>query len=182
MQMQAQSDEKSYRISLFGIDILSAFYLHIAAIVVFTSGASYYLNAEIAGLVFLGGFIAIAIGPALYSGLPTAFERKRKVLYTCGGYYIHVIFQPWNPLKIVSTFFFYMLIYEDAIEIRALFNSYLIPLNRLKGPPMKKWHHLGQGFTIEVDLPDVPPQMKLYLLNPDRAIAQIIQICNMRDP
>jgi len=67
---------------------------------------------------------------------------------------------------------FNLLLYEDGVEIRTFFTSFFIPYDRIS-KAKRRWSHMGSGFSIECDLPDVPNRMDLHFAQPDKPFEAI---------
>jgi hypothetical protein len=96
-------------------------------------------------------FIVVFFAPVLYNLKKSIFEKTRKVLKTRIGGGSIGLFQGTAP-------FFKMLIYDDAIEVKVFFHSYLIPYDRMEEAP----HTVGtlfRGLIIRSDLPGVPAKI-----------------------
>jgi hypothetical protein len=99
-------------------------------------------------------FIALFLGPIMYNRRTSPFEKSRKIIksYTGGGAigFFHA-----------TTPFFRLLLYEDAIEIRVFFHSFLIPYDKMEKAPELRQKVFG-GISITSDLPGVPFYIMFY--------------------
>ena len=93
-------------------------------------------------------FISVFLSPILYNYRKSIFENDRKPLKKITGGGSISLFSGTVP-------FFRLLIYDDGLEIRVMFNSFFIPYTKMSEPP----HRVGsltKGLAIKSDLPGVP--------------------------
>ena len=98
--------------------------------------------------VFFPTFILIFFGPVVYNYFPSRFQRERSIVasYTGGGSIL--LFHGSWP-------FFRLMVYEDGVEVRAMFHRFFIPYDKMGDIP-DKVGFFSRGVLIKSELPGVP--------------------------
>jgi hypothetical protein len=144
ISLQAQT----YKDALFPFGIGGTFVLLVAGLLVAVFAAKKYVGEPIESVIFVAGFVLIFFGPVVYNRLPSPFENNRKVITSrTGGGSAGLLYGSW-PL-------FRLIIYEDGLEVRAMFHRFFIPYDQMEDVPQKVGF-FSRGILIKSDLPDVP--------------------------
>ena len=158
---------KIYWWSPLGVKIQIAFPLAIGTAMLLCVSVDKFVGNSQAGILFLLCFFALFIGPGIYAGVPTPFQESRRIIAKFGGYTCILLFGRWNPFFLFGTGVFNLLLYEDGVEIRTFFTSFFVPYDEIS-KVKRRWSHMGSGFSIECNLPDVPNRIDLHLAHPDK--------------
>ncbi len=103
---------------------------------------------EILSLIFPLILLFIILSPVVFNYFPSAFqERRRLVSAFTGSGSILLSVSPWPCFR--------LLIYEDAVEIRIMFQRYLIPYEKM-ADLQEKIGFWSRGILFRADLPGVP--------------------------
>jgi len=113
-----------------------------------------YAGPEYAPLAFIPLIIITFIAPILYNYLSSPFQKERKVINSFTGGGSISLFNASPP-------FFRLLLYEDGLEIRVMFQCYFIPYDKLDDLD-QKIGFFSSGFLIKSDLPEVPSRIRYY--------------------
>jgi hypothetical protein len=103
-------------------------------------------------VVFPGMFLFLFIGPAVFNFLPSPFSAERTLVASFTGGGSIYLFSGSVP-------FFRLLVYDDALEVRVMFQRYLVPYDKMEAPP-EKIGFFTSGVLIKSDLPDVPSNIR----------------------
>lgn len=123
-----------------------------------------------AGGIILVFVLLMFVGPIIYNSIPSSFQRKRHViaLYRGGG----------SACLLNATWpFFRVIVYEDGIEIRFVYQRYFIPYDKLGDLP-DKIRFFNNSVLIKSDLPDVPSEIMFSGFGMNKFLKQVNEMKN----
>jgi hypothetical protein len=103
-------------------------------------------------VVFPGLFLFLFIGPAIFNYLPSPFQAGKPLIASFTGGGSIYLFSGSVP-------FFRLMVYDNALEVRVMFNRYLVPYDKMEDPP-EKIGFFTSGLLIKSDLPGVPSNIR----------------------
>jgi hypothetical protein len=96
-------------------------------------------------------FAFFFLGPSLFNFRTSPFQKNRRLITAfTGGGSIFLFNGSWP--------FFRLLVYEDALEVRIMFQRYLIPYAEMGDFPSRA--DFFSGLCIQSNLPDVPSRIR----------------------
>jgi hypothetical protein len=140
--------EIKYKDALFPFGILGTFASLIGIFLLIIFLVQKYFGPGAMVYVFLPGFLFIFLGPMLYNYVPSPFQKERGLVASCTGSGSIFLFSGTWP-------FFRLLVYDDGVEVRAMFHRYFIPYDKMGDIP-DKIGFFSRGLLIKSDLPGVP--------------------------
>lgn len=161
---------QTYRHSPFPFGAFFPFIIFILLVLIVCMSAVILagLNDIDIGLVLIPTVLAVFAAPVIYNRFTSHFERNRKVVASFTGGVSILIFSASPP-------FSRLLVYEDGIEIRVLFQCFFIPYDRMADLDQKP-SFFFPGFVIKSDLPDVPTRIRyagVFGGNIDKVLAAV---------
>jgi hypothetical protein len=139
-----------YKDSPSPFGVFGTFSILIAVPLVILMIALKYIGPQAMPFVFFPMFLLIFIGPAWYNRVQSPFELERGrnlvASYTGGGS-IFLFNGSWP--------FFRLLVYQDGVEIRAMFQRHFIPYDKMDDIP-DKVGFFSRGILFKSNLPDIP--------------------------
>lgn len=146
---------ESYSHSPLPFGLLTTFILLIAGTVLTAMLMQKLAGPEATTAVIIPMFLIIFVGSPAFNYVASPFEEKRRVIssYTGGGS-INMFNGTWP--------FFRVLLYEDGLEVRVMFQRYFIPYDKMENPP-EKVGFFSHGLLIASNLPNVPSTIRLHM-------------------
>lgn len=134
--------------------IFGTLFLLIAILLCIIMIALKYMGPQAMSFIFFPMFLLAFIGPALYNRAQSPFEIERGrtfiASYTGGGS-IFLFGGSWP--------FFRLLVYQDGVEIRVMFQRYFIPYDKMDDIP-DKIGFFNRGILFKSNLADVPSDIR----------------------
>ena len=149
----SQELEGSFREGLFPFGAQVTFLVTLAGILLPSLLLAQYLGASRRGFVIMPGILLLLFGPMAWNELSSSFQRNRQILFSRRTGISMLFFSASAP-------FCKILIYRDGVEVRAEFNRYFLPYDRMVDPP-KLEGFLSKSLVLRSRLPGVPESMRI---------------------
>jgi hypothetical protein len=131
---------------------MGTFPLLIAVPLLFFFVAQEYWGLEAVGPLFAILVLFILVAPTIFNYVSSPFQENRRLLASfTGGGSIFLFHGSWP--------FFRLMVYEDALEVRVMFQRFLIPYEKMEKIP-RKISFFSSGLLIKSDLSDVPSRIR----------------------
>ena len=126
-----------------------------------------WLSANLGQHLFpLVWFVPWFFAPVLYNGVPSRFEAQHTHVdaYTCGV--LIGVFSATLP-------FARLLVYEEGVELRVMFQRYFLPYPQLDAFETKVRFLSSFQLTLRSDLPGVPRKIRVSALRSAALLEQV---------